>query len=73
MEKIIKKVTYSFSVYYHLSSSDIEIYSINSKFFSDKSIREEVLLNSLDILEIFGAVVLQIRRFEDIRYVSVDK
>lgn len=73
MEKITKKVTYSYIVYYHLSSSNPKIYSIHSKNFSDKSIREEVLSNSLEILEQLDAEVLQIRRIEDIRYVSVDK
>ena len=73
MEKISKKVTYSYSVYYHLSSSDPKIYSIHSKNFLDKSIREEVLFNCLDILEQLDVEVLQVRRIEDIRYVSIDK
>lgn len=69
MEKITKKVTYSYIVYYHLSSSNPKIYSIHSKNFLDKSIREEVLFNSLEILYQLDAEVLQIRRIEDIRYV----
>jgi hypothetical protein len=73
MEKITKKVTYSYSVYYHLSSSNPRVYSIHSKNFSDKSIREEVLFNSLEILYQLDAEVLQIRRIEYIRYVSIDK
>lgn len=73
MEKITKKVIYSYSVYYHLSSSNPRVYSIHSKNFSDKSIREEVLFNSLEILDQLDAEVLQIRRIEYIRYVSIDK
>lgn len=73
MGNITKKVTYSYIVYYHLSSSNPKIYSIHSKNFSDKSIREEVLINSLDVLEQLDAEVLQIRRIEDIRYVSINK
>lgn len=73
MEKIVKKVTYSYIVYYHLSSSNTRIYSIHSKNFSDKSICEEVLSNNLDILLQLDAEVLQIRRIEDIRYISDEK
>lgn len=73
MEKIVKKVTYSYIVYYHLSSSNPLIYSIHSKNFSDESIREEVLSNNLDILLQLDAEVLQIRRIEDIRYISDEK
>lgn len=73
MEKIVKKVTYSYIVYYHLSSSNPRIYSVHSKNFSDKSIREEVLSNNLDILLQLDAEVLQIRRIEDIRYISDEK
>lgn len=73
MEKITKKVTYSYIVYYHLSSSNRRIYSIHSKNFSDKSIREEVLSNNLDILLQLDAELLQVRRIEDIRYISDDK
>lgn len=73
MEKIVKKVTYSYSVYYHLSSSNPRIYSIHSKNFSDKSIREEVLSNNLDILLQLDVEVLQIRRIEEIRYISDEK
>lgn len=73
MENITKKVTYSYIVYYHLSSSNPKIYLIHSKKFSDKSICEEVLINSLDVLEQLDAEVLQVRRIEDIRYVSINK
>ncbi len=73
MEKIVKKVTYSYIVYYHLSSSNPRIYSVHSKNFSDKSIREEVLSNNLDILLQLDAEVFQIRRIEDIRYISDEK
>lgn len=73
MEKIVKKVTYSYIVYYHLSSSNPRIYSVHSKNFSGKSIREEVLSNNLDILLQLDAEVLQIRRIEDIRYISDEK
>lgn len=73
MEKIVKKVIYSYIVYYHLSSSNPRVYLVHSKNFSDKSTREEVLSNNLDILLQLDAEVLQIRRIEEICYTSDEK
>lgn len=73
MEKITKKVTYSYIVYYRTSSSDCCIHSIHSKNFLDKSVREEVLSNVLEILPQLDCKIDQIRRIEDIRYISDEK
>lgn len=71
MENKTNKVVYSYIVYYRLSFSDSLIRSIHSKNFLDKSIREEVLFNIMEILPQFHCEIVQVRRIDDIISLSL--
>lgn len=72
MEKITKKVTYGYTIFYRVSSSSSRIYSINGKNCRTKSIREELVSNALDILHQLDCEILKIKRFEHVDYGSVE-
>ena len=73
MEKIIKKTRYSYIVYYHLSTRPARVHSYSGGPFNSKDVREQILAFAVDLVKQVGGEVVQVRRIEEICYVSVDK
>lgn len=73
MEKITKKTLYSYIVYYHLSNRPARVHSYSGGPFNSKDVREQILAFAVDLVKQVGGEVVQVRRIEEICYVSVDK
>lgn len=72
MEKITKKTRYSYRVFYHLSTCPARVHSYSGGPFNSKDVREQILDFAVDLVKRVGGEVVQVRRVEEICYVSVD-
>lgn len=73
MEKITKKTRYRYIVYYHLSNRPARVHSYSGGPFNSKDVREQILDFAVDLVKQVGGEVEQVRRIEEICYVSDEK
>lgn len=73
MEKITKKTLYSYIVYYRLSNGRARLLSHEGGPFGSKDVREEVLDFAVDLVAQVGGELVQVRRIEEICYISDEK
>lgn len=72
MEEITKKTHYRYKLDYYLSD-DCHLHSYYGGPFNSKDLRDEVLDLAVDLVNQVGGEVVQVRRIEEICYVSADK